>query len=126
MSVRGLGDWAGLVLLLLSSSCSKAPEAANEVWCNDWQILVRDALSGDGKVSDRYEGAWHSGDMTPDKPGIRPYYEAVGAHVGILEIHPVSPSEPARLRFRGTVSPSSPLLTVTAGGSLKKHPLGGT
>ena len=119
MSVYGLGGLLGVVLLILSSSCTQAPKVSYDAWCKDWRILVRDSLRGDGKVSDRYEGAWHSGDMTPDKPGIRPYYETVGAHVGILEFHPVSPTEPARLKFSGTVSSTSPVLTVIAGGSLQ-------
>jgi hypothetical protein len=119
MSSHRLRYWAASALLILSFSCNQAPKALEEAWCNDWQILVRDALTGDGKVSDQYEGAWHSGEMTPDKRGTRPYYEAVGAHVGILELHPVSATEPAKLKFRGTVSPASPVLTVTAGGSLQ-------
>lgn len=108
----------GIAALFLATSCGKAPKAGYETWCNDWQILVRDALSGDGKVSASYEGAWHPDDMTPDKPGNRPHFEAIGAHVGILELHPVSPTEPAKLRFKGMVASEAPMLTVIAGGSV--------
>ena len=108
----------GFVVLLLAASCGKVPKAGYEPWCNDWQILVRDALSGDGKVSASYEGVWHQGDMTPDKYGNRPHFEAVGAHVGILELHPVSPTESAKLRFKGMLASETPILTVIAGGSI--------
>lgn len=103
-------------LLLLATACTKAP--VYEPWCNDWQILVRDALVGGGKVSASYEGAWREGDMTPDKYSNRPHYEAVGAHVGILEMHPVSPTESAKMKFKGLVSSQAPILTVVAGGSI--------
>jgi len=119
MSSHHFEYWLASAPLILSTSCNQEPKAAQEVWCNDWQILVRDSLNHDGKVSDQYEGAWFPGDMTPDKRGIRPYYEAVGAHVGILELHPVSPTEPAKLKFKGTLSPASPVLTVIAGGTLQ-------
>lgn len=119
MSSQRFEYWLASALLILSSSCSQSPKTTQEAWCNDWQILVRDALTGDGKVSDQYEGAWFPGDMTPDKRGIRPYYEAVGAHVGILELHPVSQTEPAKLKYRGSLSSSFPVLNVTAGGTLQ-------
>ena len=119
MSSHRFEYWLASALLILSSACSQSPKATQEAWCNDWQILVRDSMNHDGKVSDQYEGAWFPGDMTPDKRGIRPYYEAVGAHVGILELHPVSATEPAKLKFKGTLSPASSVLTVTAGGTLQ-------
>jgi hypothetical protein len=102
--------------LLLTAACVKP--IVYEPWCNDWQILVRDALTGDGKVSASYEGAWHPGEMTPDKYGNRPHFDYIGAHVGILEIHPVSPAESAKLKFTGIVSSQTPILTVVGGGSI--------
>lgn len=109
---------AGVAALVLSGACRKGAETLNEPWCREWKILVRDALTGDGKVSNQYEGAWHAGDMTPDRFGMRPHYEAVGAHLGILELHPVSPSEPAKLKYAGQVTPAAPILTVVAGGNI--------
>lgn len=108
----------GVVAFLLAASCSKVSQPGGEPWCNDWQILVRDAQSGDGKVSASYEGAWHQADMTPDRFGNRPHFEAVGAHVGILELHPVSPTEAAKLKFKGMIFPEAPMLMVVAGGSI--------
>lgn len=106
----------GVMLLLLASACAKSPRY--EPWCQEWKILVRDALLGNGMVSDAYEGAWRAGEMTPDRYGNRPYYEAVGAHVGILEMHPVSPTEPAKMKYMGMVTTQQPILTVVAGGSI--------
>jgi hypothetical protein len=118
MSSQKLGYCLVSALFILSA-CSPSVKNTQEAWCNDWQILVRDSLNHDGKVSDQYEGAWFPGDMTPDKRGVRPYYEAVGSHVGILELHPVSTTEPAKLKYRGSLSPSATVLTVTAGGTLQ-------
>ena len=111
-----MASWGVGFLLLLAISCAKAP--VYEKWCDEWQIMVRDALTGNGAVSASYEGAWRPQEMTPDKYGNRPYYEAVGAHIGILEVHPVSPTEPAKMKLKGVVASQTPFLTVLAGGSI--------
>jgi hypothetical protein len=105
-----------LTVLLLAAACAK--KTAYEPWCNDWQILVRDAQTEAGKVSNSYEGAWREGEMTPDKYGNRPYFDYVGAHVGILELHPVSHNEPAKLKYTGSISTQTPVLSVIAGGNI--------
>ena len=87
-----------------------------ESWCGQWSILM--TAGPKGEVYTEYKPVWHNGDLLPEQNDNRPLFTAPGVHAGMLELHPLTESEPAKLRFQGQVTEAAPVLIVMAGGNV--------
>lgn len=101
---------------LIITSCTTLSSRNQETWTTQWTLLT--TWSEDGIPSSRFDRHWHAGQMLPGKFVNRPNYDPMNPKSGILELHPISAFEPARIRFTGTEPLSSPILVVEASGNV--------
>jgi hypothetical protein len=92
-------------------------------WHDDWEVINTVVFSDAQNAKEAADGkapmGWIPGELPPDKFWSRPHWEGTGRRVGILHLSPTAPTEPAQIRFRGTVPADRPILTVEAGGSIQ-------
>ncbi len=85
------------------------PVTNDDGWRSDWVVAVN--------ATDIPLVGWFDGPMGPEH-GLRPPFEGGGLHDGLLILHPISPIEPARVRFRGHMPAGKPRLAVEVAGSI--------
>ncbi len=103
-----------IIFCLLVVSC--AVKDKRDAWIGDWEVIA--APGEKGVPSTDWSQFWIKGEVLPGKHDNRPYYNPEHPHVGVLELHPFSEQEPARISFTGTVPMATPVLEVVAGGNV--------
>ncbi|HMO51413.1 MAG TPA: hypothetical protein PKE26_09165 [Kiritimatiellia bacterium] len=105
-----------LLATMTITSCATLNSKKQEPWTTQWALVT---TWGEGGVpSSQFDRHWYAGQMLPGKFVNRPHYDPVHPRSGILELHPITPLEPARLTFIGTVPLSRPILVVEASGNV--------
>jgi hypothetical protein len=104
------------VICLSCVACHPLSGTRGDAWTGEW-TLVSSGGEGGRLISD-WGSAWHRGEMIPGKFGNRPNYDAERKRSGILELHPLSGNEPAKIRFKGNLRSDLPVLVVEAGGNI--------
>lgn len=91
-------------------------EVGYDPWTREWELVT--CWAPGNKTHNDFEESWHEGDMPPGEYDNRPFCEGAGVRTGILELHPVSPRDPARIRYKGKLNRSTPTLVVEAAGNV--------
>jgi hypothetical protein len=100
--------------MLMMIGCQ--PRTDHDLWKNEWSIIV---TSGEGGVPSTDIGQhWIAGEVVPGHYDNRPFYDPQRPRAGVLELHPLSELEPARIMFTGSVPMDQPVLVVEAGGNI--------
>lgn len=87
-----------------------------ETWYRDWDIL---ATGNEPNIHlwGHHEFGWLPSALPPFRFINRPHYDDTDVRTGIIALHPVSQTGPARIRYRRAVPADRPILTVTASGN---------
>jgi hypothetical protein len=101
-------------IMLLTLGCQ--PRTDRDLWKTDWDLLVTNGEGG--APSADFSKHWMVGEVLPGRYENRPYYDPQKSRTGVLELHPLSVLEPARITFTGTVPLDMPVLVVEAGGNV--------
>jgi len=102
------------VLIIMTLGCQ--PRTDRDLWKNEWSLLVTNGEGGSPSAD--FSKHWIAREVLPGHFENRPYYDPQKAHAGVLELHPISELEPARITFTGTVPLDLPVLVVEAGGNV--------
>jgi len=87
-----------------------------EPWYRDWEIL---ATGNEPNIHlwGHHEFGWLPSALPPFRFLNRPHYDDTDVRTGFIALHPVSQTEPARIRYKYAVPMDRPILTVTASGN---------
>jgi len=106
----------GSMTIMAMASCATLNHKTQEPWTSQWALIT--TWDEGGAPSSEFNRHWHPGQMLPGKYVNRPHYDPANPRYGVLELHPLTPLEPAILKFTGTVPLSSPILVVEASGNV--------
>ena len=104
------------VVLALASGCGRLGSGGPDAWRKDW-VVIANATESNVHKDGYLPFGWHADEIGPNVVN-RPYYEGAGHHAGIMVMHPITASEPARLSYSKVIPVDRPWLHVVAGGNV--------
>ncbi len=87
-----------------------------ETWKNDWTIVTNDAEKNLSEPGYHSMG-WIPGEVGPEFVN-HPHDEGRGRRIGLMALHPISVTEPAKILFTGEIPMDAPILVVEASGNV--------
>ena len=100
------------------SGATQAAEAEPvESWQENW-VVVTNATERNMDKWGHHPFGWIPDSLPPYKFVNRPHYEDADVRRGLIAMHPMSQTEPSRIRFTGEVPQGRSIMTVVASGNV--------